>query len=79
MENCFDGLGSFRCWQPIRQEVSPDDLDAFVIALRELVNGAMDDYQSKLDEFKASCDPHWRRLPELQQSPQMPALNPVMV
>lgn len=78
VKNCFDGLGSFRCWQPIQESISPEDLDAFVIALRGLVDRAMSDYQSKLDEFKASCDPGWRRLPELQKTPQMPALNPAM-
>jgi len=72
-DNVFDGLGSFRCWQPMTIEATADEVDAVSYAVCELVNRELTAYQAALHEFKDSCSPRWQRLPEPEKL-EVPAL-----
>ena len=76
LKTCFSSLGSFRCWQPITQELDPADLDGFVTDVQKVVDQGMQSYLDKLVNYQDSCKPHWQRIPEKTFIASMPPLVP---
>lgn len=75
VRHCFDGLGSLRCWQPIKETLHQLELDGFVLCLRNMVDQQMGDYAEVLQDYHDSCDPRWQRSPDIQKKPEMPELT----
>lgn len=71
-DKCFSGFGSFRCWAPIRQEVGVEEIDAFVEALRAMVDREIARYRSDAGGDAAHT---WLRTPGLQEVPTMPSVH----
>lgn len=75
-KTCFQNVGSFRCWQPIRRSVRADELDGLVYEIKKMIDAQLDDYVAQLEEYEASCRPSWGRFPTLESAPRMPDLMP---
>ena len=65
VENCFDGLGSLRCWQPLTQKMVPADVEAYIDGLKSWVSAGFQSQVEVVVCHEQSCAPgHWQRLPE---------------
>lgn len=73
-ESVFNGLGSFRCWDSIEDNVEIGDVSSYIDAVRGMIDERFVDYTRGVEEFHASCVRQWTQVPEIQKQPSTPTL-----